>query len=93
MCCSRSVQSALQEAGPNVMVQLFDPRNFRFGNARLKLGSSGETVDSDRFDSNSEASEDDGDNQLDSILDWEEDAKSFLSDPAGANASRRLNEP
>ena len=73
------------------MVQLFDPRNFRFGNARLKLGSSGETVDSDRFDSNSEASEDDGDNQLDSILDWEEDGKSFLSDPAGANASRRLH--
>jgi len=65
----------------------------RFGNARLKLDSSGETVDSDRFDSNSEASEDDGDNQLDSILDWEEDAKSFLSDPAGANASELHEEP
>lgn len=65
----------------------------RFGNARLKLDSSGETVDSDRFDSNSEASEDDGDNQLDSILDWEEDAKSFLSDPAGANATELHEEP
>ena len=61
------------------MVQLFDQNNFRFGNARVKLDSSGETIDSDRYDTHSEASEDDGDTQLENILDWEEDAKSFLS--------------
>ena len=61
------------------MVQLFDQNNFRFGNARVKLDSSGETIDSDRYDTHSEASEDDGDTQLENILDWEEDAKSLLS--------------
>ena len=70
------------------MVQLFDPNNFRFSNARVKLDSSGETIDSDRYDSHSEASEDDGDTQLENILDWEEDAKSFLSDPSGTNTSQ-----
>jgi len=60
----------------------------RFSNARVKLDSSGETIDSDRYDSHSEASEDDGDTQLENILDWEEDAKSFLSDPSGTNTSQ-----
>ena len=69
------------------MVQLFDQNNFRFGNARVKLDSSGETIDSDRYDTHSEASEDDVDTQLENILDWEEDAKSFLSDPSGTNTS------
>ena len=69
------------------MVQLFDQNNFRFGNARVKLDSSGETIDSDRYDTHSEASEDDDDSQLENILDWEEDAKSFLSDPSGTETS------
>lgn len=56
----------------------------RFSSARIKLGSSGETIDSDRYDSNSEESEDESDTQSHDILDWEEDAKSFLSDPSGA---------
>lgn len=60
----------------------------RFSNARIKLDSSGETIDSDRYDSRSEASEDDVDTKLDIILDWEEDAKSFLSDPSGINTSQ-----
>ena len=70
------------------MVQLFDPNNFRFGNARVKLDSSGETIDSDRYDTHSETSEDDVDTKLENILDWEEDAKSFFSDPSGTNTSQ-----
>ena len=70
------------------MVQLFDPNNFRFENARVKLDSSGEPLDSDRYDTHSEASEDDVDTQLENILDWEEDAKFFLSDPSGTNTSQ-----
>jgi len=60
----------------------------RFGNARVKLDSSGKTVDSDRYDIHSEASEDDGDTQLENILDWEEDAMSFLSNPSGSDTSQ-----
>ena len=62
------------------MVQLFHQNNFRFGNAW-------ETIDSDRYDTHSETSEDDVDTKLENILDWEEDAKSFLSDPSGTNTS------
>ena len=69
------------------MVQLFDQNNFRFGNARVKLDSFGETIDSDRYDTHSEASEDDGDTQLENILDWEEDAKSFMFEPSGTDNS------
>eukprot|EP00090_Calanus_glacialis_P046634 TRINITY_DN924_c0_g1_i4.p1 TRINITY_DN924_c0_g1~~TRINITY_DN924_c0_g1_i4.p1 ORF type:complete len:662 (-),score=161.87 TRINITY_DN924_c0_g1_i4:121-2106(-) len=59
----------------------------RFGNAQVKLDSSGETIDSDRYDTHSEASEDDGDTQLENILDWEEDAKSFMFEPSGTDNS------
>jgi len=45
----------------------------RFGGARLKLDSAGE---SDRYESHSEASEE----ESDAILDWEEDAKSAFSE-------------
>jgi len=62
----------------------------RFGNERVKLDSSGETIDSDRYDSHSDASEDESDTHLANLLDWEEDAKSFLSDPSGANDTQLL---
>ena len=51
------------------MIQLIHQNNFRFGSARLKLDSAGE---SDRYESHSEASEE----ESDAALDWEEDAKS-----------------
>merc|ERR1711874_428920 len=55
------------------------------GGGRATLDSSGETIDSDRYDSNSnsEASEDDDDSHT-----WEEDAKSFSSDPSGTSHLR-----
>ena len=40
-----------------------------------------------RYYTHSELSEDDGDTQLEDFLDWEEDAKSFLSDPSGTETS------
>merc|ERR1712128_303446 len=43
----------------------------------------GQTVDSDIGDSLSEVSEAVADIQQENALDWEEDAKSFLSDPSG----------
>jgi len=60
------------------------------GGGRATLDSSGETIDSDRYDSNSnsEASEDDDDSHLLELHTWEEDAKSFLSDPSGTSHLR-----
>ena len=64
----------------------FDLFDFRFEEAawRVKLDSSGH---SDRFDSLSEASEEVDDIQQENAFDWEEDAKSFLSDPSGTTNS------
>ena len=63
----------------------FDLLDFRVEGAgpRVKLDSSGQTVDSDISDSLSEASEEVADTQLEYTLYWEEDAQSFLSDTSG----------
>jgi len=51
----------------------------RFGSARLKLDSAGE---SDRYESHSEASEE----ESDAALDWEEDAKSAFSESSESSS-------
>ena len=63
----------------------FDLFNFKVEGAgpRVKLDSSGQTVDSDISDSLSDISEEVADIHLENTLDWEEDAQSFLSDPSG----------
>ena len=61
------------------MVQLLHLNNFRFGSARLKLDSAGE---SDRYESQSEASEE----ESDAALDWDEDAKSAFSESSESSS-------
>jgi len=61
-----------------------DPASTRFGAGRTKLDSAGESVDSERYDSHSEASEEEGDAVLD---DWEEDSKSSISELSESSSS------